>query len=616
MKQINTNNVGQPVLAVITIGCICFIAILQEKTPGLELNTIKSGILCSDWRIYFYFLPLLGLALYIWKSIKFTNLKRKAITELLKDSEMLKTDIYTNIAHEFRAPLAVIISMAEALDRQSPGTKETIIRNAHNLLNLVNQILDLSKLGGGMMGLRWQKGDVVSYLKSINDNFYYYAEKKQIQLIFYSEIPFLEMDIDIEKLQKIINNLLFNAFKFTPKGGQVVIHIGEISSKSNALDKLLQVKISNTGPGILPEHLHKIFNRFYSVDDDGPHNSEGTGIGLTLTKELLELMGGSISVQSQLGLITVFKVLLPIHNLASEIFVVPNSSTHLHDTGFEAENPKIGAWNDGTLAMNDAPNILIIEDNPDNAMHIRNCLEGQFNVLWAENGPVGIEKALDALPDIIICDVVMPLKDGFEVTQYLKNDIRTSHIPIILITAKAELDFKIRGLETGADAYLSNPFDKKELQIRVKQLISTRKKLKEHYMGNISVDNSQVSSKKPSTETKKNIHIEVDFLEKVNTVIEKHLTDTKFEIPELSRELQLSHSQLFRKIKAVTGKSIAAYIRGYRLQRGRDLLQNSDMNCSEVAYAVGFSDPSYFSHMFLQEYGESPTEYRRELSAK
>ena len=335
------------------------------------------------------------------------------------------------------------------------------------------------------------------------------------------------------------------------------------------------------------------------------HTSTGTGIGLALTKELVELLGGSISVKSEPGQGSEFTVLLPVRQTA-----LPNQAPLQIETTTPLSGIQTAELVTSPPLTDDQP-LLLIEDNADVAAYIISCMQEQYTVLWGENGQLGIEKALETTPDVIISDVMMPEKDGYEVTRFLKNDERTSHISIILLTAKATTEDKITGLERGADAYLSKPFDRKELQVRVDQLVALRRQLQAYYVGGIASRTGQASLPEPPPDIEQKVLIENAFLKKVNEIIKKHLSDAIFGVPQFSQELAMSHSQMYRKIKALTGQSIAAYIRTCRLHQGRILLQTSDLNISEIAYRVGFSDPAYFSRMYFKLFGETPSKGRK-----
>ena len=590
------------------------LAFVQEKA-----ETEHAYLLERDRRNYLLISLLFATMIFFFFLYRQWSINRQSAVEIQQERERkeqlaelnsLQSRFFTNISHEFRTPLTVITGMTEQLVEDSQYEQEgskgfsrkfregsrLILRNTNNLLHLINQMLDLAKLDRGRLKVHMELGDVIAFLRYLAESFASYAHTQNIQLAFSSDVQSLDMDYDRQKLLHIISNLLSNALKFTPEGGLIDFHVSQIREDT---DHKLRISIFNSGIGIPEEQQNNIFDRFYQIDDTG--HPGGTGIGLAMTKELVQLLEGSISVSSEPGKGAAFTVLLPIRQTAEPRQEKPHKERLVP---FDGEEP-IELLT--TVPPTEAPLLLLVEDNADVATYIRGCLQGQYSVLWVENGQKGIEKALETIPDLIISDVMMPEKDGYELTQWLKNDERTSHIPIILLTAKAGNTDKIAGLEKGADAYLYKPFNKKELLVRVEQLIALRQRLQAHYSQNSPL----ATLPAPNSTTPKSLPLEDAFLKKVNGILEIHHSDSDFEIPRLSRELAMSHSQLYRKIKALTGKSIAAYLRRYRLFKSRDLLQDSSLTVSEVAYRVGFADPSYFSRMYLEEFGERPTEGRK-----
>ncbi|PHN02900.1 hybrid sensor histidine kinase/response regulator transcription factor [Flavilitoribacter nigricans] len=530
----------------------------------------------------------------------------------LQELDVFKSRLYTNITHEFRTPLTVIMGIADSI-RGHTEEKKLIQRNSENLLRLINQLLDLSKLDSGMLQLDLVQTDIVNYLQYLTESFYSMAGDKEVRLTFYPEVKELVMDFDETKIQHIIYNLLSNAVKFTPEGGKVILHLRDLEIKGQAY---LQIKVSDTGVGIAAENLPHIFDRFYQAPTRPASEenvslpatlsgTEGTGIGLALTKELVELMGGEIAVESKTGTGTDFLILLPIRRDAgirkkepsavatpkrrrSET-VLPPASTRLVSALAQAEfNPDA-----------DRPTLLIIEDNRDVITYIQALLRQDYRIEIARNGRTGIDKALEIVPDIIISDVMMPEKNGYEVCETLKNDERTSHIPIILLTAKATKEDRIKGLRGGADAYLIKPFHKEELFVRLAKLVELRKTLQAHYAGNGIFSIVALPEK--------TLSLEDTFLRKLIAVVEQNLDNTDFTVDELCRAVHLSNMQVNRKLKALTGETPSGFIRAIRLEKSMQLLQTTDFNVSEIAYAVGFNDPSYFSKAFSDKFGFPPS---------
>ncbi len=578
-----------------------------KSASGIWSNNIASvqiNISPPWWKTWWAYLLYVLTILAILIGIRNYELRRKlaqAEAHRLQELDSLKTRLYTNITHEFRTPLTVIMGMADNL-KEHQQERNLIRRNSKNLLRLINQLLDLSKLDSGSMKMDIVQGDIINYLKYLTESFYSMAEEKKIKLTFYSEINELVMDFDEVKVQHIIYNLLSNALKFTPADGQVVLNTRQIKQNGQAY---LQIKVSDTGIGMAPEDQKHIFDRFYQADVSSTRKGEGTGIGLALTKELVKMMGGTIQVKSQLGEGTHFIILLPIvkglhtPHLDGELesdeaavkVYVPNVSESIAESGAE-----------GVIAPADKPQLLLVEDNKDVATYIQNLLKIEYHVTIAKDGQEGIDKALRIIPDIIISDVMMPKKDGYEVCHTLKTDELTSHIPIILLTAKAQQEDKVSGLKAGADAYLMKPFDKKELFVRLEKLVELRKALQEKYSGIEAVTQPAVKPKEPT--------LEDIFLQKVRDAIEEHIDDSELSIAMICSKLHVSNMQLYRKLKALTGKTPTLFIRSYRLNKALNLLKTTQLNVSEIAYDTGFSDPAYFSRTFKEEFGKAPSDIR------
>ncbi len=520
--------------------------------------------------------------------------------ERLRDLDNLKTRLYTNITHEFRTPLTVIMGMSDNISGHKQE-RTLIRRNAKNLLRLINQLLDLSKLDSGTLKLDTVQGDIISYLQYLTESFYSMASDKKVSLGFRAEPPSLIMDFDEVKIQHVIYNLLSNAIKFTRPGGKIALEAGIISGHGK---EFLTIKVKDTGSGILAKDIPHIFDRFYQVENAGSvdlaRTFSGTGIGLALTKELIELMGGSIAVKSQVNWGTEFTVSLPVrqHDATPKMAAVHE----IRQSGISSEPDFRSLPAKPDQLPGDKPQVLVVEDNAGVVTYIQSLLEQDYYVQVAINGQEGIDMALENVPDLIVTDVMMPEKNGYEVCATLKNDERTSHIPIVMLTAKADVSSKIEGLEMGADAYLSKPFEKEELLVRLRKLLELRRTLQEYYSSFDESGHSPSSTSKPT--------IEDIFLQKLRAAVENRLGDTGLSIPELSREMIMSHTQLYRKLKALTGKTPSQFIRTLRLKKAMQLLKTSESNISEIAYEVGFSDPNYFSRMFKQEFGKVPGEVR------
>lgn len=539
--------------------------------------------------------------------------------ERLKELDAVKTRLYTNITHEFRTPLTIISGMADEI-KEHPlewlidGT-EMIKRNSRQLLHLVNQMLDLRKLETGKMTVDMVNGNVLPFLKYLFESFHSLASSKGIELRFVTSLPDLTMDYDAEKLQKIVSNLLSNALKFTPAGGQVELKLEieqlEVDGKLYPPVPQLLISVSDTGIGIPQEKIPFIFDHFYQVDDTHSRPSEGTGIGLALTQELVKLLGGTISLESQKEKGSTFKVMLPLtdHSPKSQ-----STETQAIDVEATLPKPPVDNSESGTAKRSRTeksaeiinPTVLIIEDNADVVIYLKTCLWADYQLLVATNGKSGLEQAIENTPDLILSDVMMPEMDGFEVCKALKNDDRTSHIPVILLTAKADMESRLEGLDCGADAYLAKPFEPRELHLRIRNLLELRKKMQIYYLA-LTIGQSAKAETLQKGQVEKR---EDTFVQKARAIVEQNLDDAQFSTEELGKLLAMSRSQLHRKLTALTGLSPNHFIRYIRLGQARQRLLETDDNIAEIAYGTGFSDPGYFSRVFRQEYEMTPKEWR------
>ncbi|MEM6377273.1 MAG: ATP-binding protein, partial [Bacteroidota bacterium] len=441
------------------------------------------------------------------------------------------------------------------------------------------------------------------FLNYISESFQSLGSSNNIQLIFQAEKEALVMDYDPEMILRIVSNLLSNAIKYSESGRTVQMQVKKVPSPTEIATKIpacLSLVVKDEGIGISEKELPYIFDRFYQLDDSTTRKAEGTGIGLSLTKELIKLLGGKIGVRSTQGAGSTFMVHLPIHR-----------SARLGDqSSFSTSIPTpIGLPLAATIPVTtpttekkDLPNLLIIEDNADVRQYLTICLDNHYQLSYAIDGAAGIEKALEEVPDIIISDVMMPQKDGFEVCDLLKKDVRTSHIPIILLTAKSDAESRIGGLQQGADAYLSKPFNEKELLVRLAKLLELRQTLQERYL--------RLGGKIPTEFS--NARLEDDFIAKIQESIRANLSDETFGTSELCRSIGMSRTQLHNKLKALTGLSTSRYIRSIRIHEAKErLAKYPELNISDIAHATGFANLKYFSKIFSEEVGTSPSKYRK-----
>jgi signal transduction histidine kinase/DNA-binding response OmpR family regulator/ligand-binding sensor domain-containing protein len=515
--------------------------------------------------------------------------------ENLKKIGEAKERFYSNITHEFRTPLTIIQGMTQEIQGHVKA-KEIIHRNTDTLIRLINQMLHMSKVESGLFKLKLQNSDLLPYLKFLSESFEHMAKSLDLDLVIYAEVDQLNMDYDEEVVQLIFSNIISNAIKFSEPGGRIMIHIHY--SYANSED-WVDIKIRDNGRGIDESDHEKIFERFYQVPvPEG--QMQGTGIGLSLTKELVSLLGGDIFVKSKKGEGSEFIIRLPIRNN-----VEPDEAVNPSLRKFENKKMRSVTSDKHELTgntnyeqFNNKPILLIIEDNRDVVYYLESILKEDYTVYSAKDGENGVKLAKEIVPDIVICDVMMPKMDGFEVCNILKNDPSTNHIPLILLTARADQKDRLKGLSVGADAYINKPMDKEELFLSLKKLIELRKQLQISYQPSNDLD----------TDSKENK--EMEFLMKLNLLIEEKLFDSDMSIELIARELGLSRSQLFRKLKALTNLSATSYIRNYRLKRAKNLLSDTDKTISEIAFEVGFADLSYFSTRFKELYGITPSEFK------
>jgi len=521
---------------------------------------------------------------------------RQKTTKKLQELDKAKSNFFANISHEFRTPLTLISAPLEKrletskLSNDDRSDFEMMHRNSDRLLNLVDQLLDLSKLESGNLKLKVRQGNLSLLLRSLTSSFNHLAKQKEFNyLVDIEQVGQIWFDKDI--IEKTVINLLSNAFKYTPVKGS-------INFQSIIKNNQLQLVIENSGTSLSKEKIEQIFNRFYQADE----NSEGVGIGLSLVKELITLSHGYIEVKNTDHGAIAFILTLPI--LESEFDrdeLIYEKGT---DTISKENKQPLPTFTNKDVEQNllideDQPILLVVEDNADVREFVSKSFSKTYQIIQAENGKSGIEKAIEYVPDIIISDIMMPKTNGIELCDTLKRDERTSHIPIILLTAKIGEDDKYKGLETGADDYITKPFKIKLLETRVKNLVASRILLRNRYSQEVILKPKDIAI----------TNFDEKFLEKIQSVLDEKLTESNFSSEEFSKALGISRMQLHRKLKALTGLTASEFVRSQRLKLAASLLQKSDANISEIGYMVGFNDHAYFSKCFKETYGCSPTEY-------
>ncbi len=526
----------------------------------------------------------------------------KINAEQLKALDKVKSNFFVNISHEFRTPLSLILSPLEKYidEKETRDIRltelERMHRNAKRLQQLINQLLDLAKLESGGMKLNFQRSDFIYFLRVLTSSFESLAESRNIQFELSIQGNAYETFFDHDKVETVLYNLLSNAFKFTPDGGRISLHVTLPSENS---DDLVTISISDTGPGIPANEIDKIFDRFYQVDSSSSREFEGSGIGLSLVKELVQLVNGTIRVDSSEGQGSTFRVQLPLKRVPEQQVTVEQNFAVPENQSVETiSTTELNVLLENENEVADAL-ILVVEDNADLRSFLIENLERDYHIIVAENGSQGFDKALELIPDLILSDMMMPVMDGFTLCTKIREDERTSHIPFILLTARTSIENKLEGLELGADEYLTKPFHIKELKVRIRNLLDQRKNLRKSFSREVTVQPKNISV----------TSVDERFLNHALEIMEAHLTDQQFSVERFAEEIGMSRKNLLRKIKALTDKSVNEFIRNFRLQRAAQLLAGKSGTVSEIAYQVGFNNLSYFSKCFKELFGVLPNEY-------
>lgn len=549
-----------------------------------------------------YLALLLGLIFAMRSIIQFrermnSRLRIEQIKlEKEKELDAIKTKFFTNISHEFRTPLTLIISPLEKLlisptiSGRNREELEVMQRNAERLLRLVNQWLDFRKLETGNMKLNLSTGDLFEFIGKVQSAFAGTAAERNIGLTFDAFCASFIYSFDNDKMEKILYNLLSNAFKYTPNGGSISI---TARADGDGPAKKLILIVSDTGSGIPPENLQLIFERFYQVDAKDLDKKLGTGIGLSLCRELVAMHGGTIEAESEVGRGTRFIIQLPYQSLTAQ-------ESNLHAAEDEKTNLHESIVSETVIDKNKfTETILLVEDNPELRDYISHDLGQYYTLLTADNGEQGCELALREIPDLVISDVMMPLMDGIALTRTLKSDQRTSHIPIVLLTARSADEHRQEGLETGADDYIAKPFNMTLLKARIRNLLDTRRRLGEIFVRHLNLQEGLSDATMQDRE----------FMQRAIMLIEENLTNTAYTNDLFIEQMGMSKPTLYKKLKSLTNQSVSDFIRTIRLNKAARMMLTTNQKISEIAYQVGYSDPSNFSRYFTQLYGLSPKEY-------
>lgn len=563
------------------------------------------------WRLYE--LKRLGLK----RELELEHLE----AEKLKELNGIKSRFFTNISHEFRTPLTLIMGQAERMrktitDGALTEGLDMVQRSARRLHNLINQLMSLSKLESGQIQMHVRQKNIVSMVRKYMQPFESLAEKKEIELSFHSDRENILVFTDRDKVEIILFNLLSNAFKFTANGGHIAVRLSGPAMTVEDGMEMVQLAVSDNGCGIPQDKIPWIFDRFFQADDMGVAGQEGTGIGLAIVKEFVGMHRGRISVSSAVGQGSTFTVYLRMgkdhfdpDELVKESEALSETETTAKtgrkEAGKKTHRARVSPKDNSGPAKEKARRLLlVVEDNDDLRTFISKCLQEDFRILEARHGEEGLEIATASIPDLVVSDVMMPHMDGYELCRKLKADERTSHIPIILLTVRAALEDRVEGFQTGADDFITKPFNMHELLVRVKNLIRQRERLKERYKSRYlfvrSGDQGVSTSGFSSDEL---------FLAKARDFVTRNLSDPDLNIKQFSRHMAMSHSQLYRKLKALVDCTPSGMIRSFRLQLAAELIASRKGSISEIAYAVGFNNPSYFTECFRKQFGCLPSEY-------
>ena len=604
-------------------------------------------ILPSFWETpiaYVLYILFILIIILVAVYILFTIYRLKHEVSVEQQISDIKLRFFTNISHELRTPLTLIAGPVEQVlknDKLPADAREQLVvveRNTSRMLRLVNQILDFRKIQNKKMKMQVQRVDIVPFVRKVMDNFEAVAEEHRIDFLFQTEKEHLYLWVDADKLEKIVFNLLSNAFKYTPNGKMITMFIRED-------ENTVSIGVQDQGIGIAENKKKSLFVRFENLVDKNLFNQASTGIGLSLVKELVEMHKATISVDSRLGEGSCFKVDFlkgkehydketefiledaeaPVR--MGQVVDIANSSIQ-SETLIPDDSEKIEAVYEEDTAKeeNSKELMLLVEDNQELREFLRSIFTPMYRVVEAADGREGANKALKYLPDIIISDVMMPEKDGIEMTRELRADMTTSHIPIILLTAKTTIESKLEGLEYGADDYITKPFSATYLQARVENLLMQRKKLQSFYRDSLmhihisaGQEDAPVATDVPSAEedTSETVPATLEmspndrkFMDKLVELMEQNMDNGELVVDDLVRELAVSRSVFFKKLKTLTGLAPIEFIKEMRIKRATQLIETGEFNMTQISYMVGINDPRYFSKCFKAQVGMTPTEYR------
>ncbi|MBL7764235.1 MAG: response regulator, partial [Chitinophagaceae bacterium] len=573
-----------------------------------EGAVLKINILPPFWRTplayFIYTLAIVG-ALFLARRItlerarmRFQMEQQQKEAERIQALDAMKTKFFTNISHEFRTPLSLILSPLDTIVKNTgEGNQkkqlQLIQRNARRLLNLVNQLLDFRKMEVQEFKLQLSKGDIIRFVKDIVSSFSDISEKKNIELVFSSDAESFETFFDRDKLEKILFNLLSNAFKYTPANGNIHVNISYSAANSS-----IYLSVKDSGIGIPAEMHEKIFERFFQHTVPDNMLAQGSGIGLAITKEFVKLHNGSIKVDSEPEKGTCFTVTLPVKEINE---TVADNLTPITETILAREEVSFVEAPEVEFAgpTSKKPIILLVEDNEDFRFYLKDNLKQSYEVVEAVNGKEGWDKIKQLIPDLIVSDIMMPLMNGIELSKKIKSDPRTSHIPVVLLTAMSGEEIQLEGYQAGINDYIVKPFTFEILASRLKNLVAMQRQLRKNFQKQLEVNPGEITV----------TPVDEQFMKNALAAVEKNMDNPEFTVEELSRELFLSRVALYKKLLSLTGKTPIEFIRVLRMKRGAQLLEKTDKTVAEVAYEVGFNNPKNFAKYFKEEFNILPSQY-------
>lgn len=581
----------------------------SDEATVLNIH-IKPPFWLSPLAYIFYSLLLISILL-VARYIIIRNEQQKFIMKQIEleaqrkhDIDDMKLRFFTNVSHDLRTPLTLILSPLENLmksvaDDHQKLQLSLIHKNAIQLLNMVNQLLDFRKSDVNEHALNLSYGNVIEFLRNACNHLTEYAEKKNIRLTFFSSLDELSMVFDEDKMGKIMMNLLSNAIKFTEKNGTVDVIVKPLAESSDSDAEQLEIRVIDTGIGIKDEEKSRIFERFYQGKIKNEY-SPGSGIGLHIVKEFVTLCKGTVQVYDNVPKGSLFVLHFPVERL--KYIVSQTDATEYEQTVDEVESENIEE-KEAALQRNET-RVLLVDDNDDFRYFMRDMLKNDFSLLDASNGIEAWGKILAFFPDIIISDVMMPEMDGYELCEKVKNDLRTSHIPLILLTAHTAQEQELHGLETGADDYITKPFNFDILLLRIHKMLELRSYRQERFKKQMDIQPAEITI----------TPLDEKLIQNAIKLVEDHISDSEFSVERLSKELGISRVHLYKKMISITGKSPIEFIRIIRLKRAAQLLRESQLQISEIAYQVGFNSPKNFSKYFKEEFDILPSQYQNNPS--